>query len=98
VEKLTPERRARPGDEQHARRLCRACYTAAVKTEQMAVVPLPGMIDISRFNRVTYEIGRCSVCGMERAAWIDPATSVLLCEHCFGRELRTQPGTARQGV
>ncbi len=42
AEKLTPEMRARHGDEQHARCICRACYREAVKEEQMATVPLPG--------------------------------------------------------
>ncbi|MCX6697033.1 MAG: hypothetical protein NTV84_05635 [Methanoregula sp.] len=98
VEKLTPERRARRHDEQNARRICRMCYKEAGKTEQMAAVPLPGMIDVSRFTRVTHEIGRCSVCGMEKAIWTDPATSVLLCEHCYGREVRGQMSAARQGV
>ena len=42
VEKFTAERRARPKDQQDARRICRSCYNEAVKAEQMASVPLPG--------------------------------------------------------
>jgi hypothetical protein len=90
VEKLTAERRARPRDQQDARRICKVCYKEAVRAEQMASVPLPGTIDVSRFNRVTADMGKCSVCGMERSGWIDRTTHVLLCEHCYVREVRGQ--------
>ena len=88
VEKFTAERKARPRDQQDARRICRTCYKEAVKAEQMASVPLPGTIDVSRCTRVTAEVGKCSVCGLERSGWIDRTTHVLLCEHCYGREVR----------
>jgi hypothetical protein len=88
VEKFTAERKARPRDQQDARRICRSCYNAAMKAEQMASVPLPGTIDVSRCTRVTAEVGKCSVCGLERSGWIDRTTHVLLCEHCYGREVR----------
>jgi hypothetical protein len=88
VEKLTPYRNSRPKEQQDARRICKACYKEAVRAEQMASVPLPGTIDVTRFNRVTADVGKCSVCGMERSGWIDRSTHVLLCEHCYGREVR----------
>jgi len=47
VEKFTAERKARPKDQQDARRVCRSCYKAAVKAEQEASVPLPGTVDVS---------------------------------------------------
>ena len=50
VEKLTPYRNARPREQQDARRICKACYKEAVRAEQMASVPLPGTIDVSRFQ------------------------------------------------
>ena len=90
MEKLTPYRNSRPREQQDARRICKACYKEAVRAEQMASVPLPGTIDVSRFNRVTAEVGKCSVCGLERSGWIDRTTHVLLCEHCYGREVRGQ--------
>jgi hypothetical protein len=88
VEKLTAERRSRTKDQQDARRICKACYKEAVRAEQMASVPLPGTIDVSRCTRVTADMGKCSVCGMERSGWIDRETGVKLCEHCYGREVR----------
>jgi hypothetical protein len=90
VEKLTPYRNSRPREQQDARRICKACYKEAVRAEQMASVPLPGTIDVSRFTRVTAEVGKCSVCKLERSGWIDRTTHVLLCEHCYSREVRGQ--------
>jgi hypothetical protein len=88
VEKLTAERKARPRDQQVARRICKACYKAAVKMEQEASVPLPGTVDVSRCERVTAGIGKCSVCGLVKADWIDREAGVKLCEHCYGRGVR----------
>ena len=88
VEKFTAERRARPKDQQDARRICKACYKAAVRNEQEAFVPLPGTVDVSRCERVTADVGKCSVCGLVRAEWIDREAGVKLCEHCYGRGVR----------
>jgi len=44
VEKFTRERRAREKGQRDARRLCRACYAAAVKAEQDASVSPAGDI------------------------------------------------------
>ena len=90
MEKLTAERKARSKDQLDARRICKACYKKAVRAEQMASVPLPGTIEVSRFTRVTAEVGKCSVCGMERASWIDREAGVKLCEHCYGRGVREE--------
>ena len=78
VEKFTAERKARPKDQQDARRICKACYKAAVKAEQEASVPLPGTVDVSRCERVTAAIGKCSVCGLVKAEWIDREAGVKL--------------------
>lgn len=88
IEKYTKERRARPKDQQEARRICRQCFNEAMKAEQMASVPLPGTVDISRCTRVTADVGKCSVCGIGKAAWIDREAGVKLCEHCYSRETR----------
>ena len=88
VEKLTAERRARPKDQQTARRICRSCFNEAVKAEQTASVPLPGTVDVSRCSRVTADVGKCSVCGIAKAVWIDREAGVKLCEHCYGRGVR----------
>ncbi|MFA4861417.1 hypothetical protein [Methanoregula sp.] len=86
-EKFTKERRSRPRDRQQARRICRSCYNAAVQAEQEASVPLPGTVDVSRCCRVTSDVGKCSVCGVARAEWMD-RDGVKLCERCYGRGVR----------
>jgi hypothetical protein len=88
IEKYTKERRARPKDQQEARRICRSCFNEAMKAEQMASVPLPGAVDVSRCTRVTADVGKCSVCGIAKAVWIDREAGVKLCEHCYGRGVR----------
>ncbi|MDO8872294.1 MAG: hypothetical protein Q7V05_06140 [Methanoregula sp.] len=88
VEKLTKERRARSKDQQDARRVCRSCYNEAVKFEQVASVPLPGTVVVSRCERVTADVGKCSICGLVKAEWIDRESGVKLCEHCYGRGVR----------
>jgi hypothetical protein len=88
IEKLTKERRARPGDQQDARWVCRSCYNEAVKAEQVASVPLPGTVDVCRCTRVPADVGKCSVCGIAKAVWIDREGGVKLCEHCYGRGVR----------
>ncbi|MDP3396467.1 MAG: hypothetical protein Q8S57_07375 [Methanoregula sp.] len=88
IEKYTNERRARSKDKQEARRVCRSCYNDAVKVEQMALVPLSGTVVVSRCERVTADVGKCSVCGLVKAEWIDREAGVKLCEHCYGRGVR----------
>jgi len=90
VEKYTAERRARPKDQQVARRLCRSCYNETVKEEQTASVPLPGTVEISRCSRVTADIGKCSICKIAKAVWFDREAGVKLCEHCYARGLRKE--------
>jgi len=86
VEKLTPERKSRPKGEQTARRICRHCYQEAVDRERASAPPLPGVIDTSNMERVNVSIGRCSVCDLEPAVWLDRQSGVRLCEVCYGRE------------
>jgi hypothetical protein len=86
VEKYTKERRARPKEEQDARRLCRSCYAAAVKAEQEAGVSLPGTFDLSKMKRVTKDLGKCPVCWVAKVEWIDEESGVMLCGRCYGKE------------
>lgn len=89
IEKLTAERRAWPWDQWEPRRTCRPCYQEALRVEQLAKQPLPGTIDVSSCTRLTADVGRCSVCSLEKAVWAGPVTTgVKLCEHCYEREVR----------
>ena len=58
--------------------MCRSCYNEAMKAEQMASVPLPGTVNVSRCSRVTADVGTCSVCGIAKAVWIDREAGVKL--------------------
>ena len=88
IEKLTERRRKLPAIEPPYH-LCKECYQGAVQRERSSSPPLPGMIDVGRLERVTSEIGRCSICGLEKAEWIDRERGVGVCEGCWGREFLT---------
>ncbi len=67
-------------------RLCRRCYSAAVRREQRAGPPLPNAIDPAALRRVAASVGRCDVCGLETAEW--SGGGVHLCDACYQRESR----------
>ena len=90
VEKLTPARKARPKEEQDARRICRRCYHAAVERTRAESPPLPGTIPLSSMQRISSSIGRCSVCDLASAVYLDRETGVRLCEACYSREAMRQ--------
>ncbi len=90
VEKLTAARKVRPKNEQGARRLCRKCYDAAVRRDCAAVPPLPGMIDLVGMERHSPNIGKCSVCDLGSATYLNEETGVKLCEQCHTREVQRQ--------
>ena len=87
IEKLTERRRKIPPTEPPYH-ICKECYQEAVQRERSSSPPLPGMIDANRLERVTAEIGRCSICGLEKAEWIDREIGVKVCEGCWEREVR----------
>jgi hypothetical protein len=66
--------------------LCRRCYDSAVRRAQAAVELLPRVIAPGAMERVTTSVGRCDVCGLEKAAW--KGQGVHLCETCYQRESR----------
>ncbi len=96
VEKLTAERKARPKDERAARRVCRMCYDAAVHRDRASAPPLPGMINLLGMERHFPNIGKCSVCNLGSATYLNKETGVKLCEACHTREVQRQ--CSRAGV
>ena len=48
----------------------------------------PGTVVVSRCDRLAVDVGKCSVCGLVKAEWIDREAGVLLCEHCYGRVMK----------
>jgi len=88
VEKLTEERRARPKDQQQARRICKTCYKAAKKKAQKSAVVLPGTVEVSRLEPLKASIGHCSICELDAAIYIDRGSGVKLCEFCYQQAIR----------
>jgi hypothetical protein len=86
VEKLTPGRKARTKDQQDARRICKACFNAAVQRKRTESPPLPGTIFLASMQRISNSIGRCSICDLAPAVYLDRETNVRLCEACYARE------------
>ncbi|MDI9633612.1 MAG: hypothetical protein QFX32_06095 [Methanolinea sp.] len=68
-----------------ARRICGACYAAARKALQERAVVLPGTFDPGGFEPLKADAGRCTVCGLERAVFIDRGTGTKVCGACHGR-------------
>jgi hypothetical protein len=89
VEKLTDERKARPKGGQVPRQLCRHCYQAAKSRDQEACRMLPGTVEVSRMEPVTVYIGKCSLCDLDKAAYRNALTGVMLCEACYPRAIRS---------
>jgi hypothetical protein len=80
VEKRNAERKARPKDQQDARRVYQSCYKAAVNVEQEAKRPLPGTMNISSMERITVDIGNALTAGVS-SWWIGRgryASSILV--------------------
>ena len=90
VEKLTAGRKARPKNEQDARRVCKFCYNAAVQKKRTESPPLPGTISLTSMQRISSSVGRCSVCELAPAVYLDRETGVRLCEPCYSREAMQQ--------
>jgi len=88
VEKLTEERRHR--EDKTARRICKGCFQSAKRKAQKAAVFLPGTFDVTRAERLTTGIGRCTVCNLDRAAYLDRAAGTALCEYCYHRAMQAQ--------
>ncbi len=90
VEKVTAERKARPKDQQEARRICKVCYLAAVQKKRAESPPLPGTIPLASMQRIISSVGRCTVCNLAPAVYLDRGTGVQLCEACYSREAMQQ--------
>jgi hypothetical protein len=76
-------------------RLCKRCYEEARRKTRERATILPGTVDLSRVEPLKNDVGRCSVCNLEKATHIDRAAGVKLCEACYHR--LTREG-GREGV
>lgn len=97
VEKLTAERKARSRDQQEARRICKVCYLESARKCRAGTPPLPGIISLVSMERISSSVGRCSVCDLAPAVYLDRGTGVRLCEACYSREAMAQMQKKRVG-
>jgi len=81
--------RKKPGGDP-PRRICRTCYLGARKRAQKSTFILPGTFDVSRAEPLKASVGRCTICNLDRAAYLDRATGTSLCEYCYQRAVRDQ--------
>ncbi len=85
VEKLTEERKRRPKDQWKTYQICKRCYAAAKRKAQESAVILPGTYDLARLERLKSTVGRCTICDLDSAVFIDRSTGTKLCEVCYQR-------------
>ena len=95
IEKVTPTRNARKN--KMAIRICKKCFETAKRKEQTKAPPLPGTIVLGRMVRTSKDIGRCSVCNIGKAVFIDKEAQLHLCQQCYDREARA-PGSVKDGA
>ncbi len=95
IEKVTSTRNARK--DKMAMRICKNCFEAVKRREQPKAPPLPGIIVIGRMVRISKDIGRCSVCDMGRAIFLDTKAQLHLCQQCYDREAQA-PGSVKGGA
>jgi hypothetical protein len=66
---------------------CNVLKTGA-KREPALQEPLPGVLDHRTFSRTKVEIGRCDVCGTEKAVYRSREAQTKVCEGCYARLVR----------
>jgi len=88
AEKLTDERKKR--SDTTALRICRTCYMGARKRAQKSTFILPGTFDVTRAEPLKASVGRCTICNLDRAAYLDRSTGTRLCEYCYQRAMQAQ--------
>ncbi|MDD1730077.1 MAG: hypothetical protein LUQ50_13530 [Methanospirillum sp.] len=78
------KRRGEPGNH-HSLTLCRSCYDRAVSRVVASHVVLPGTVDTTQMVKRSTPSGRCCLCNLQPAIWIDPSSRTGLCEACYNR-------------
>jgi hypothetical protein len=84
VEVITPRRKKNPSVDPWY--LCQKCYQKGVKRYQDTCSILPGAFSIDRLEEVRSNVGRCTICGLERATWKDRSNGLKICDACYHRE------------
>jgi len=73
------------------RHICGTCYTLARDREQAAVQIVPGSILLDDLVPVRPDnYGKCSVCGLQEAAYCIKDTQTVICSSCYAKVVRDQ--------
>ncbi len=79
------------GPKERSRHICRGCYNRARAREQAAVQILPGAIPLDEVEPVDAGLfGRCSVCGLQVAAYNHAGSGTAICSVCYEKLVREQ--------
>jgi len=79
------------GKQETSRHICRGCYNRARAREQAAVQILPGAIPLDEVKPVDPGLlGRCSVCGLQVAAYCHAGSGTAICSVCYEKLVREQ--------
>jgi len=65
------------------RKICKKCFQIAKDAGIAPIRALPGVLNISRMERVFKDLGRCQVCNGGKAVWSDREDHVNICESCY---------------
>ena len=79
------------GPKERSRHICRNCYNKARAREQAAVQILPGAIPLDEVEPIDAGLlGRCSVCGLQVAAYNHAGSGTAICSVCYEKLMREQ--------
>ncbi len=79
------------GKQERSRHICRGCFNRARAREQAAVQILAGAIPLDEVEPVDAGlVGRCSVCGLQVAAYSHAGSGTAICSVCYEKLVREQ--------
>ena len=66
--------------------ICEKCHSTAVAREVLSFRALPGLLPIASMKPFEKDGVLCSLCHINRIAWLDDETKIGLCQTCYERE------------
>lgn len=79
------------GPKEKSRHICRSCYNQARAREQAGVQILSGAIPLDEVEPVDPGLfGRCSVCGLQSARYLQAGSGTAICSVCYEKLVREQ--------
>ena len=79
------------GAKEKSRHICRSYYHQARDREQVAVLILPDAIPLDEVKPIDAGLfGRCTVCGLQAAAYNHAGSGTAICSVCYEKLVREQ--------